>query len=122
MSALVTCKSKMTKKKFVVAALEQLEIAKNFIKEQPNDGVSVDRSYFRGYRDITFTKPQDGTYTIKFDSDDRRKIAAKVGVKDFQKSVHQWYDALVVKDTLTDQGFFPIIQKEGEKLRVVAQG
>jgi hypothetical protein len=121
MSAIIRCKSKMTSQKFLLLALAKLHVLSEHITST-DKGVMVSRDYHKGMMGVRYYKFGDSkVYESSYDVDDTRKLNAKAEGKTFTGDVAQWYNALIVKDTLKKQGFMPTVKRVGGKLRVYAQ-
>ena len=139
MSHLVSCKSCMKDKDAVVAALKQLGVPPEMI-QVAKDGnklklqgyysthtaevdILVSKDYHNGYGPFGFTKGDDGSYQVFVDDlDDKGALAAKTGTNQFSTGVSQWYSALRAQKALKKQGLSTKIQKDGQKLVVLAKG
>ena len=137
MSAMVKLQSKMKNKKMIVAGLHMMGVTKDAVSvgsgneltvngyssQRAKADVVIDKTkYHKGYGDVGFRLEEDGTYSILVDDmDNLGSLARTAGVTNFQQSAEQYYNAAVVKKTLEGQGFIPVVKKDGDKLRVLAQ-
>lgn len=121
MSAVVRCRSKMTSKHFLLNALRKINVPDELIVEGRGDNVKIDRRFHSGSREVVYSKSRDADeYICQYSPSDSYALQKMVDAASFTGAVEQWYNALVVKDTLKKQGFMPSIKKVGDKLRVYA--
>jgi hypothetical protein len=134
-SAKVTVKTQMKDAAMIVEALKLMGIPADRIQQDeagmPINGyrgknwglahILVPKAYHRGLADIGFVKNGD-TYDLHVDHIDTYSISRKLkheGRK-FEDVANQWYAAAVSRKTLVDQGFNTRIQRDGERLKVLA--
>jgi hypothetical protein len=127
----------MTDIKSIVLALEQMGVPKNKIEvaqerrltlsgyngQSCEVDLCVERAFHEGYGDFGFLLSSDNNYDIVVDDmDNVGRLAVRLGVKNFSTSVKQWYSAVKAKKALRNQGLSAKINRDGDRLVVVAQG
>lgn len=135
MSAKVTVKTKMKDADMIVEALRLMGIPEEQILRSSaglningyrgrNWGVAhilIPKAFHGGYSDIGFVK-NEGAFDMCVDHIDTYTISRKLKYEDrkFEDVANQWYAAAVSRKTLAGQGFDTTIQRDGERLKVLA--
>ena len=138
MSALMTCRSCMTNREGIIKALRQLGVPKDKIQVAVQEALKLqgygaqtqdvevlvaNKDWHSGYSDFGFGKEGGSKeYSIYVDDmDDVGSLANKAGVKQFSKSVTQWYTAFMAQKALRNEGLYNAkIEKQGDKVVLVA--
>tara|TARA_Y100000310_G_scaffold343665_1_gene452355 strand:+ start:6647 stop:7030 length:384 start_codon:yes stop_codon:yes gene_type:complete len=121
----------------VVAALEKLGVSREQIlvaspgellelsgygQQSAKVEILIKKSFHGGYGDVGFSKDSNGNYKVYVDDlDDAGSLSRKVGTK-FSSGVNQWYAAVVAQKALKKQGLITKVEKDGNKIVVVAKG
>jgi hypothetical protein len=136
MSHMITCKTNMKNRDTIISALVELGVPQEIIvvsndplklqgygRQSTNVEILVRRTdLHKGYGDVGFVKNDDGTYScIVDDIDDTGSLARSVGVNKFSGAVNQWYSALTAQTALKKKGLLAKIQKQDNKLVVIAR-
>ena len=137
MSALMTCRSCMTNRDGIVKALKQLGVPEEKIQIAVQEALKLqgygrqtqdveilvaNKDWHSGYSDFGFGKTSGNKeYNIYVDDmDDVGALAQKAGVKQFSKSVSQWYTAFMSQKALRNEGLYNTkIERRGNELVVV---